>query len=143
MSVRIVHPVAKIGVVLSIGIVATLTAPLIAVGTGSGDLARLVGQALSIAGILWCTRVFRGPSEDVRAPRAWWRATEKPAAGFVVGAVLLFSIANVALADPAPRAATAAVSVVLYLVAAAWFFHSSVRLARQVAPANGASTISR
>lgn len=130
MTVRITDPVAKIGVVLGIGIVATLSAVLLA-AAGSGDLARLAGQVLSIAGILWCTRVFRGPSEDVRAPRAWWRATEKPAAGLVVGAVLLFSIANLALSDPAPSAATAAVSVVLYLVFAAWFFQSSVRLARR------------
>lgn len=135
MSVRIVHPVTKIGVVLGVGILATLSAPLLAAATGSSDLARLAGQVLAIAGILWCTRVFRGPSEDVRAPRAWWRATEKPAAGFVVGAVLLFSIANVAVADPAPTAASAAVSVILLLAAAAWFFHSSVRLARRPAPA--------
>ncbi|MEV8134487.1 hypothetical protein [Microbacterium aurantiacum] len=134
MSVRIVHPVTKIGVVLGVGIAATLTAPLLAAATGSSDLARLAGQVLAIAGILCCTRVFRGPSENVCAPRAWWRATEKPPAGFVVGAVLLFSIANVAVAEPAPSAAWAAVSVVLLLAAAAWFFHSSVRRARRSTP---------
>lgn len=130
MTVRIIHPVAKIGVVLGIGIAGTLAAPLIAALTASPDLARIAGQALAIAGILWCTRVFRGPSEDTLAPRAWWRATEKPAAGIVVGAVFLFSIANVAVADPAPAPAAAALSVGLLLAAAAWFFQSSARLAR-------------
>ena len=39
-------------------------------------------------------RSFRGPGEPLKPPRAWWRMTSRPRAGFVVGSLLVLSVVN-------------------------------------------------
>ncbi|MGG7508482.1 hypothetical protein [Plantibacter sp. YIM 135249] len=44
-------------------------------------------------GLLWLvTRDFRGDSEDLVAPRAWWRMTEFPTMSFIAAAYCAFGI---------------------------------------------------
>ena len=76
-------------------------------------------------------RTFRGPGEDVAAPRPWWRATNRPLAGFIIGGIAgvlsLISLLG-ALAAPPEQSGTAAVVCVAWALLAAYYLHSSVRL---------------
>ncbi len=76
-------------------------------------------------------RTFRGPGEDVKAPRAWWRATNRPLVGFIiagVAAALGFISLVGALASPPERAGIAAVACVGWVLIAAYYANSSFRL---------------
>ncbi len=76
-------------------------------------------------------RTFRGPGEDVAAPRAWWRATSRPLAGLVIGGIAgvlsLISLLG-ALAAPPEQSGTAAVVCVAWALLSAFYLHSSSRL---------------
>ncbi|WP_426520009.1 hypothetical protein ACPPVQ_07030 [Diaminobutyricibacter sp. McL0618] len=76
-------------------------------------------------------RTFRGPGEDVAAPRAWWRATARPFAGFIIGGIAsvlaLISLLG-ALAAPPEQSGTAAVVCVGWALLAAYYLSSSFRL---------------
>jgi hypothetical protein len=52
--------------------------------------ANLLGLLLYLGG----ARSFRGPGEPVKPPRAWWRMTSRPRAGFVIGSLLVLSFVN-------------------------------------------------
>ena len=39
-------------------------------------------------------RSFRGPGEPIKPPRAWWRMTSRPRAGFVVGSLFVLIFVN-------------------------------------------------
>jgi hypothetical protein len=76
-------------------------------------------------------RTFRGPGEDVAAPRAWWRATARPFAGFIIGGIAsvlaLISLLG-ALASSPEQSGTAAVVCVGWALLAAFYLNSSFRL---------------
>ena len=76
-------------------------------------------------------RTFRGPGEDVAAPRAWWRATSRPFAGFIIGGIAsvlaLISLLG-ALASSPEQSGTAAVVCVGWALLAAYYLNSSFRL---------------
>ena len=48
----------------------------------------LIVAILNIAYVVVGVRTFRGATENREDPRAWWRATARPAAGFWIGAGL-------------------------------------------------------
>ena len=76
-------------------------------------------------------RTFRGPGEDVAAPRAWWRATARPLAGFIIGGIAsvlaLISLLG-ALGSSPEQSGTAAVVCVGWALLAAYYLNSSFRL---------------
>jgi hypothetical protein len=86
---------------------------------------------LNFAYVFIGVRTFRGSGEDVAAPRAWWRATSRPFAGFVIGGIAgvlaLISLLG-ALASPPEQSGTAAVVCVGWALLAAYYLHSSFRL---------------
>ena len=49
----------------------------------------ILGTAYSFAQWIVAVRTFRIPSESVERPRAWWRATGRPKAGFILGGILV------------------------------------------------------
>jgi hypothetical protein len=98
----------------------------VAVGAGAGYAAAI---GFSLVMVWFCTRTFRGESEDVAPPRPWWRMTERPAAGYVLGALFAaqaLSAASAPVLDATPRIAVVVASA---LIAAA-FLNSSARLTR-------------
>lgn len=88
----------------------------------------IVGAVYDFAVIAVGTRMFRGAYEDPVRARPWWRASGRPAAGFVFAGLLAF-FAVWALV----RISTDFVNVVFTVeqaVVAVYYFQSSVRLAR-------------
>lgn len=91
----------------------------------------IVVLVLNFAYVFIGVRTFRGPNEDVKAPRAWWRATSKPLAGFIIGGVAAFAALISllgALASPPERSGLAAVACVGWAILAAFYLNSSFRL---------------
>ena len=56
--------------------------------------AAVAANVLVLLLFLGGVRSFRGPGEPVKPPRAWWRMTSRPRAGFVVGSLLVLSFVN-------------------------------------------------
>ena len=86
---------------------------------------------LNFAYVFIGVRTFRGPGEDVAAPRAWWRATSRPFAGFIIGgiaSVLALIPLLGALASPPEQSGTAAVVCLGWSLLAAYYLSSSFRL---------------
>lgn len=85
--------------------------------------------------VVWLgTRAFRAHGEPVEPPRVWWRATGRPRAGFVLGALFLWA-SVIFLASPLVGDDPALVwNAVSTLPIAAFYLHSSVRLVRGDAP---------
>ena len=86
--------------------------------------------------IVWAfgIRSFRGPGEDLLAPRAWWRATTRPGMGYVVAAILI-GLGVLGIVDLALGRASLTHLVVensaglpIYIFGAAVYLNSSVRL---------------
>ena len=79
------------------------------------------------------TRVFRARGEAVEPRRVWWRATGRPAAGFALFAA--FAVSALVVLTPSFDGSLTAWSYALSgIPIAAFYLHSSVRLARGVAP---------
>jgi hypothetical protein len=90
--------------------------------------------ALNFAVIGFGSRVFRARGEPVAPPRVWWRATGRPAAGFVLAGLFVFGTLSVIVSpDDFPGAL-----VWWYLASdvpiVAFYAHSSIRLVRGDAP---------
>ncbi|WP_345763932.1 hypothetical protein [Diaminobutyricibacter sp. McL0608] len=87
--------------------------------------------ALNFLYVFVGVRTFRGPGEDVAAPRAWWRATARPLAGFIIGGIAsvlaLISLLG-ALGSSPEQSGTAAVVCVGWALLAAYYLNSSFRL---------------
>src|SRR6516225_7061024 len=77
MRVRIASGPAKVGYVVLAYIVMIVAGIVVAVA-GWPAAAQFLMLALGIASLLFAVRTFRGPSESLSAPRAWWRMTERP-----------------------------------------------------------------
>ncbi|MFF1635102.1 hypothetical protein [Leifsonia sp. NPDC058248] len=91
----------------------------------------LIVAILNIAYVFVGVRLFRGATENREDPRAWWRATARPAAGFWIGAGLAvasgISLLG-ALASKADNSFVPAVSCVVYGAIAIFYLHSSYKL---------------
>ncbi|MBN9153375.1 MAG: hypothetical protein J0I70_03775 [Microbacterium sp.] len=130
MRLRITTAGTKIATITAwyIGIVVvTLTLGL----TTTPVAGYIAAVGLPVAMVWFCTRTFRGDSEDVAPPRAWWRMTERPASGYVLGALfaaqaIAYGIAPASWAEPVVRAAAFTAAAVI----AAGYLNSSARLTR-------------
>jgi hypothetical protein len=91
----------------------------------------LIVAVLNIAYVLIGVRTFRGIEENREDPRAWWRATARPAAGFWIGAGLAVGAAISllgALASSPEDAFVPTIACLVYGAFAAFYLHSSYRL---------------
>lgn len=118
---------AKIGAVLGVGIMAMLFG-LLAASFGIPGIGLVVLVTVLFGGIYGLTRIFRGPEERVGGRRAWWRLTSRPTAGYVWAAVFGVRAVTAGLAFDFAEPA-GAITIALYVVAAAAFLGSSIRLA--------------
>lgn len=121
--------------ILVVGIVLALAAiPMLAVlgGIVVGYAAVL---AFTVALVLVPARCFRGPGEAVDPPRPWWRATNRPTAGYVIGALyVLQGFALLVRHDADGLGAVGVLFGVVDLVLGAYLVRSSVRLSREGLP---------
>lgn len=91
----------------------------------------LIVAILNVSYVLIGTRTFRGGGENRDDPRAWWRATARPAAGVWIGvllAVLAFVSGVGALASKPENSFVPTIACIAYTVLAAYYLHSSYRL---------------
>jgi len=137
MSIRITSNESKVGVVIGGWVIGLLVA--LGVGAAVGGLAGTdagvaTGMVLlyltPIVVVVFCVRTFRGPSEPVAPPRPWWRMTERPTSGFVVGALFLLQTVT-ALLTANERGPLLTLSTALpNAVAAVAFLGSAIKLTR-------------
>jgi len=135
MSIRITSPSAKIGLVVACGALFPAIG-FLAVSVSGYTVGSLVMTALVVLLVSFCSRTFRGPREDVRSPRPAWRMTEKPLAGYVAAAYLVFVGVGLITQRPEPVAPAIAWSCCgILFVAAVVFVNSSLKLTRGPHPA--------
>lgn len=128
MKIRITAVPAKVGYII-VACIVTLLAGIATAFAFSIATGQVVALALGFASLLGAVRFFRGPSEDATVARAWWRLTERPPSGYVMGA--LFAGQTLAYAtSPILTGPLRAVAVILCTVVTAGFLNSSVRLAK-------------
>jgi len=91
----------------------------------------LVANLLSILLIFGGVRSFRGLGEPIEPPRAWWRMTSRPRAGYIVGSLFVLNSANgvlVATTGPPELIFNVAINVMVDASLAFLYFRSSARL---------------
>ena len=91
----------------------------------------VIVAVLNIAFVVIGVRAFRGADENREDPRAWWRATARPTAGFWIGAGLAVAAGISllgALASKPGDAFIPALACLVYAALAAFYLHSSYRL---------------
>ncbi len=101
-----------------------------------GLIAHVLDALAQAAFVLSATRAFRSAGEPVAPPRSWWRATGRPATGFVLAALFAAGAVFTALTEPRGAAENLPgwwLNVVLTAALAAYFLQSSVRLVREFA----------
>lgn len=127
MNVRIQSAQAK-ATYLSVGLIIVVAASVmlaVPAGTPPGIVAYI---ALSTAWIIIGVRTFRGDGEPIRPPRAWWRMTNKPTAGFVIAALLLVHAVATATQLGQDSTGVLGFSIVFDVVVAGFYLHSSMKL---------------
>lgn len=125
---RIINPWLK-----ALAIVAT-TAVFVALGflvPSRSLVATMLWMAASLALTYGLTRIFRVREEPVVPPRAWWRATGRPTAGWVLGGFSALAVVFIALTVPLGMRDDTVVSLVGNAATATFYVHSSIRLSRQ------------
>ncbi|MBF4582514.1 hypothetical protein ITJ54_07520 [Curtobacterium sp. VKM Ac-2865] len=122
---RITTAQAKVGYVVAatvIGILLTLLLFAFGLPDAVVPLIAAIGFVLMVGiGV----RVFRGDDEPVAPPRAWWRMTARPFAGFLLAA---YFVADGLLARPTVSSAYDVAGTVVMLLVAAAYVGSSVTL---------------
>ena len=121
---KITYFVAGVALVLTVG-----SAAGIALGGVAGIA---INSILLVALFGVASRTFRGTGEPIVPPRAWWRLTAGPVAGFVIAGLFVVSGVGSAISGSGPdSSAVLTVSTVLSdgAVAAA-YLNSSIRLLR-------------
>ena len=83
---RILGAQAKVGYVVGAVVIEVLGMLLLAALGVPESLAPFIGSLWFLAIVVVGVRVFRGPDEPVEPPRAWWRMTARPFAGFLLAA---------------------------------------------------------
>ena len=132
---RITTPEGKFGYLIAAPVVLVLLQFLAAAINDFETSALLIalGVVAQLAFVVVGVRTFRGAGEAVRPPRAWWRMTARPPAGYLLGGLFLAQAAWSALTrDATPLSAVgAAVSALIGLA----YLAASVRLARHLGSA--------
>ena len=103
----------------------------------------LASEVVYVLAFVVGTRSFRGAGEPIAPPRAGWRMTARPTAGFVIGSLLLVRVLIVvggtvagtpivasSSAEPAGAVVVAVVGLLVDVVLAVLYFRSSLRLRR-------------
>jgi hypothetical protein len=117
-NAKIGYGAAAVVSVIAAALVALVLPPLL------GSI--LVGVVF-LAAVLLGTRWFRG-SEEGDGPRSWWRMTGRPAAGFVLGGILVLTcVSNLAAV---PEGGIPWGIVVAQVIAGVAYLYSSFRLVR-------------
>ena len=101
-----------------------------------GLVAHILDAVAQAGFVLSATRAFRSAGEPVAPPREWWRATGRPAAGFVLA--VLFAVGALFTALTEPRGVAENVpgwwlNVILTAAIAVYYLQSSIRLVREFA----------
>ncbi len=127
---RITHPALKAVAVVFGALVLLAGSFFLYLVFRTGALVLLPLVALLL--IYLATRVFRSAGERVAPPRAWWRATGRPIAGFVIaGLTALWSVAPVLrIAFGGALNVEAIGELFVAAVVITFFVHSSIRLLR-------------
>jgi hypothetical protein len=125
-KLRITSGAAKVGYIAASLILILSIGTALAFATFR-EAAQLVALALGVVLLIVGVRSFRGASESTAPPRAWWRMTERPVAGYLLA--IYFTLQGVGyLLTPF----AAPVIEILYLTVDAFvvvaYLHSSIRL---------------
>lgn len=129
---RIVSPAWKtVYVALAIAIPLTLNPLLWLVPIEGVTLGLSVLLDIALIGL--GVRTFRGPREPVLPPRAYWRATSRPASGYVIAGVFTTLGFSLGVAAPPSESSVLAgwVTTVELLALAAFYLQSAIRLTRR------------
>jgi membrane protease YdiL (CAAX protease family) len=99
LTMRITNPAARVGTAVIIALVVmplsgwpvyvAESMPANEVTVDTGLISAVLFLVLTLAGVVFCTRTFRGASEDSDRSRAWWRMTEGAIGGLFLGAMFL------------------------------------------------------
>jgi hypothetical protein len=122
---RITTAQAKVGYVVAATVIGILLS-LLLFAFGLPDV--VVPMIAAIGFVLMVgigVRVFRGEDEPVEPPRAWWRMTARPFAGFLLAA---YFVVDGVIARPSVSSGFDVVGTVLMLLVAAAYVGSSVTL---------------
>jgi hypothetical protein len=87
----------------------------------------IVGTAVLLVVIVALTRWFRGENES-REPRAWWRMTARPTAGYVLAAWFFLQALTTGLSRGPHVVGAIWINVVVVFVIALAYLASSIRL---------------
>ncbi|WBM79603.1 hypothetical protein KIV56_15025 [Cryobacterium breve] len=91
----------------------------------------VVANSLTLLLYFGGVRSFRGLGEPIAPPRARWRMTSRPRAGYIIGSLLALSSANgvfVATTTPPELIFNVSISVMVDASLAFLYFRSSARL---------------
>ncbi|ROP63658.1 MULTISPECIES: hypothetical protein [unclassified Curtobacterium] len=122
---RITTAQAKVGYVVGATVVEVLLALLLwAIGLPDAAVPFLSAIGL-VAMVVVGVRLFRGEDEPVEPPRAWWRMTARPFAGFLLAA---YFVADALFARASTIGAFDVLGTVVMLLVAAAYVGSSVTL---------------
>jgi hypothetical protein len=122
---RITTAQAKVGYVVAATVIGILLT-LVLVTFGLPDTAvPFVAAVGFLVMVVVGVRLFRGEDEPVEPPRAWWRMTARPFAGFLLAA---YFVADGLLARPTVGSGPDVLGTVLMLLVASAYVGSSVTL---------------
>ena len=150
MNDRITSNESKVGIVIGgwvIGLLAALGVGAVVGGLAGTDAGVVTGMVLlyltPIVIVVFCVRTFRGPSEPVAPPRRWWRMTERPTSGFIVGGLFLVQTftAITTVVDRGPLLSLLA--TMPNAIAAVAFLGSAIKLVRSGSAASAATSSAR
>jgi hypothetical protein len=126
VKLRIRSGGAKAGYIIGSLILILLVGTALSFGV-SREVAQVAALALGVASLVVGVRSFRGGSEAVEAPRAWWRMTERPVAGFVLA--IYFALQGVGyFVAPFGTPAIEVLYIAVDVLVIAAYLHSSIRL---------------
>jgi uncharacterized membrane protein YfcA len=125
-KLRITSGPAKVGFIIA-AIILILMAGVALSFAVSREAAQLAALVLGVVLLIVGVRAFRGPSESLAPPRAWWRMTERPVAGFLLA--IYFTLQGVGyLLTPFAVPAIEVLYLAVDAVVVAAYLHSSIRL---------------
>lgn len=97
-------------------------------------LSEILSVLVFFAFVLLGARSFRGAGEAIDPPRAWWRVTARPTAGFVIATFTVLFVGFVVAAivtQPGEHVVTYVGSAISYAIVAVVYLQSSIRLVRE------------
>ncbi|MGO4784988.1 hypothetical protein [Cryobacterium sp. W22_MBD10_FK3] len=119
-------------VIIGVGLLAFLNGAVVP-RLFSDPLSSVMANVFVVLVVFGGVRSFRGSDEPIEPPRAWWRMTSRPRAGFVLGALLILNLANsvfgVVSGSTDPQL-TGVLSAVVDALLAFLYISSSIRLVR-------------